>query len=99
MQKATAAEAAGLKPGDKITSINGAPVTTWNQFRRTIQEGHEVTLTVQRGEETLTIKGSPQKQGEDYVLGFKPRVRDEIVEDGFDCGGVTLRVGLQHSRP
>lgn len=68
----TPAEAAGLQTGDKITAINGTPVTGWYQFRRTIQESHggEVQLTVQRGQETLSIKSAPQKQGEDYVFGF-----------------------------
>jgi regulator of sigma E protease len=66
----SAADAAGLQAGDKITTINGAPVKGWFQFRQTLQEGREVTLTVQRGQETLTLKGTPQKQGEEYVLGF-----------------------------
>ena len=70
VEKNTPADLAGLKVGDKITAINGAPVTGWHQFRRVIQEGHEVTLNVQRGQETLTIKGEPQKRGEQYVLGF-----------------------------
>jgi regulator of sigma E protease len=70
--KDTPAERAGLQNGDKITAINGAPVTGWLQFRRPIEEGHEVTLTVQRDKETLTIKGTPQKGGDGYVLGFRP---------------------------
>ena len=61
VQKGTPAESAGLQNGDKITAINDTPVTGWLQFRRPIEEGHEVTLTVQRGQETLTIKGTPQK--------------------------------------
>ncbi len=68
--KGSAAESAGLQSRDKITAVNGAPVSGWHQFRRVIQEGKEVALTVQRGQETLTLKGTPQKQGEDYMLGF-----------------------------
>jgi regulator of sigma E protease len=64
------AETAGLRAGDKITAINGASVTSWPQFRRTIQEGREVALTVQRGQETLTINSAPQKKGGEYFLGF-----------------------------
>ena len=80
VQKGSAAESAGLKPGDRITAINGAPVTGWHQFRRVIQEGHEVTLNVQRGQETLTIKGSPQKHGEDYLFGFTRRFETTMMK-------------------
>ena len=80
VQKNSAAERAGLQTGDKITVINGAPVTGWLEFRRTIQEGREVTLTVQRGQETLTIKGTPQKQGEDYLLGFTPMFETQLLK-------------------
>jgi len=80
VQKNSAAETAGLKPGDRITTINGAPVTGWHQFRRVIQEGREVTLSVQRGQETLTIKGAPQKHGEDYLFGFTRRFEKTLMK-------------------
>jgi len=70
IMKNSPAERAGLQVRDKITAINGAPVTGWHQFRRIIQEGNEVTLNVQRGQQTLTLHGEPEKQGEDYMLGF-----------------------------
>jgi regulator of sigma E protease len=91
----SAAEAAGLKAGDKITAINGAPVTSWNQFRRTIQEGREVTLAVQRGQETLTIKGSPQKQGDDYVLGFNRVLETKLLKT--DSLATALRYGWDYN--
>ena len=87
----SAADTAGLKPGDKITSINGAPVTGWYQFRRTIQEGREVTLTIQRGQESLTIKGTPQKQGDEYVLGFNRLPETKLLKT--DSLATALRYG------
>jgi regulator of sigma E protease len=89
------AEAAGLKTGDKITAINGAPVSSWNQFRRTIQEGHEVTLAVQREQETLTIKGTPQKQGEDYVLGFNRVFETQLLKT--DSLATAFRYGWDYN--
>ena len=80
VEKDSPAERAGLQSGDKITAINGAPVASWPQFKRTLQEGHEVTLTVQRGQETLTLKGSPQKKGEDYFLGFNPMFETKLLK-------------------
>jgi regulator of sigma E protease len=85
------AERAGLKSGDKITAINGDPVTGWHQFRRIIQEDREVTLTVQRGQETLTLKGTPEKVGDVYLLGFSRRF--ETTRLKADSLGAALRYG------
>ncbi|HEU0185290.1 MAG TPA: RIP metalloprotease RseP [Blastocatellia bacterium] len=91
----SAAEAAGLQVGDKITTINGAPVTGWYQFRRTVQEGREVTLTVQRGQENLTLKGTPQKQGEEYVLGFNRLPETAMLKTGSVA--TALRYGWDYN--
>jgi regulator of sigma E protease len=80
VQKGTPAERMGLQPGDKITAINETPVTGWIQFRRPLEEGREVTLTVQRGQETLTIKGTPQKANEGYLLGFNPFFETKLLK-------------------
>ncbi|HEV2666283.1 MAG TPA: RIP metalloprotease RseP, partial [Blastocatellia bacterium] len=91
VEKNSPADLAGLKVGDKISAINGAPVTGWHQFRRVIQEGHEVTLNVQRGQETLTIKGEPQKRGEQYVLGFDRVFETKLMKT--DSFASALRYG------
>ncbi len=91
VQKNSAAEHAGLKTGDKITSIDGAPVTGWHQFRRTIQEGRPVTLAVQRGQETLTINATPEKQDDVYLLGFTRRFETRLLKT--DSLATALRYG------
>ncbi len=51
VQPGSAAERAGLRKGDVITSFNGVQVTDSNTFRNAVagtQPGTEVTLTVQR---------------------------------------------------
>ena len=51
VQPGSAAERAGLRRGDVITTLNGQPVTDSNSFRNRIagtQPGGEVTLTVTR---------------------------------------------------
>jgi putative serine protease PepD len=53
------AAAAGLKPGDVITAINGTTVASTNGFINAIDgysPGQTITLTVQRGGHTLHIK-------------------------------------------
>ena len=49
---------AGLKVGDKVTALNGAPVSNWTQLTNGIlkvKSGAPVTLTVQRDGKTLTL--------------------------------------------
>src|SRR5262249_20693035 len=65
------------------------------QFRRTIQEGREVTLAVQRGQETLTIKGAPQKQGDDYVLGFNRVLETKLLKT--DSLAAAFRYGWDYN--
>ncbi len=80
VNKNSPAERAGLQVGDKIAAINGTPVTGWHQFRRVIQEGGEVTLTVERGEERLALTATPEKQKEVYMLGFGRRFESKLIK-------------------
>jgi membrane-associated protease RseP (regulator of RpoE activity) len=52
------AAAAGIKVGDKITSFNGAKVTSWNQLANEIKDvkpGSTVTVTVIRDGKAVTL--------------------------------------------
>jgi regulator of sigma E protease len=95
VQKNSVAERAGLQNGDKITAINDTPITGWLQFKRTIQEGGEVTLTVRRGQETVTIKGAPQKDGDEYRLGFTPMFETQLLKTSSI--GAALRYGWDYN--
>src|SRR5690606_9194521 len=54
--QASAAVAAGLRPGDTITSINGEPVTQWQELTALIRAagGETVALTFERDGRELT---------------------------------------------
>lgn len=52
------AAAAGVKSGDQITAVDGAPVTGLETLTEAVaarQPGEALPLTLQRGEETLTV--------------------------------------------
>jgi membrane-associated protease RseP (regulator of RpoE activity) len=54
---ASPAEAAGLKPGDKIVAFNGRPVDTWSSLERNIRGTvGSATVTVERNGATKTLK-------------------------------------------
>lgn len=59
----SAAEAAGLRPGDRILRVDGEPVSTWSDFDFIVSTSPEKTLQldVERGEGELTLPMTPTK--------------------------------------
>ncbi len=95
VQKGTPAESAGLQDRDRITAVNGEPITGWHQFRRVIQAGQEVSLNVLRGQENMTLKATPQKVGDDYVLGFQRIFETKLLKT--DSLAAALRYGWDYN--
>lgn len=58
------AQMAGLLPGDRITSIDGTGVTTWEQMADIIHNapGQIVTLSVLRGDSAFTLQIQPEAE-------------------------------------
>jgi len=54
------AEKAGIRPGDRIVSFNGTPVSTWAQLRRVIaaNDAGAAAIVVERGGHRLTLHTS-----------------------------------------
>lgn len=59
------AAAAGIKVGDKITSVNGTPITYWHEFKPAIKKNSdkENVIEIMRDGEALTIKVTPDEDG------------------------------------
>lgn len=75
------AERAGLRTGDKVISINGTNVTGWHQFRRVVQEGKEVVLNVQRNNQPMELKATPEKSPDGaFLLGFTRRFETRLMK-------------------
>jgi membrane-associated protease RseP (regulator of RpoE activity) len=72
----SAAESAGIQPGDEVISINGAKVTNWYKDVETIRtsQGKELTLGLLRDGQEFTITAVPRLTEVDgtkrYVLGI-----------------------------
>lgn len=67
------AEKAGLQKGDRIVAIDDRTVDSWNTMKEIISrsKGEPLTLTIQRAEETLTVKITPVLYSGENLLGEK----------------------------
>jgi regulator of sigma E protease len=61
----SAAERAGLAPGDRITHADGRPLATWDDLVQVIRERPErlLQLTVERGASVLSVPVTPDAVG------------------------------------
>jgi regulator of sigma E protease len=85
----SAAEQAGIKPGDRVLAINGQQTSSWRDISEAIKNsgGKPVTVLLERQGRQLTIKATPtmekvknifgEEVGERYLLGI---TRDDKVE-------------------
>jgi regulator of sigma E protease len=81
---------AGLKPGDTIRAVNGAPVRHREAFVARVQAagGEPLELTVARGDETLTLDIKPYRAdpgdggGERWLMGFRFGQRTAVQSFG-----------------
>ncbi|UCF30083.1 MAG: RIP metalloprotease RseP [bacterium] len=73
------AQAAGLKPGDRILSVGGLPVNHWNEMARIIHgsPGKSITIGLERDGQTMRLDVTPQtdeKTGHG-LIGISPESR------------------------
>lgn len=91
--KESAAEAAGLKAGDRILTLNGADIPTFEVLAEQIQLNMDVpmVLTVDRGGQVLTMNATPRfetgtdflgKEAKRALLGVVSHSRGPIVTLG-----------------
>ncbi|WP_129126369.1 RIP metalloprotease RseP [Geomonas oryzae] len=103
MQDKPAARA-GIKTGDAIRSVNGKPVTRWDEFAKVIAEGKgvPVQVEVERGKERFSFNMVPEKRVTKNVLGetiTQPIIgvvaAGEIVIDHFPPGEAIAKGSAQ----
>ncbi len=77
------AEQAGLKASDRVTGINGAAVSSWEDMAKRIHsmEGRAVTLDIVRGGENMKVTVHPRRDpaSGNGVIGIAPGVITEEV--------------------
>lgn len=70
------AQAAGIRPGDRILSVDGTLARDWNQLHELIssQSGRPVTIVLDRGGRDLTLRMTPVPgpDGSGGLIGVEP---------------------------
>jgi regulator of sigma E protease len=72
------AQAAGLRPGDVIVSVNGQRAQDFDELSRLIRgsEGEPIRVAVRRGNKVVVLQPKPTRLSSDgrWVFGFRPDV-------------------------
>jgi regulator of sigma E protease len=78
--KGSAAAAAGIRPGDRVVSFGGAPISSWAQLKSVLaaaKPGRAVAIQVRRGGSTLTLTVAPTaRPGGGELLGVTAATRN-----------------------
>jgi regulator of sigma E protease len=84
---------AGLREGDRVKSINGKPVSRWNDFAQLITEsgGKPLALTVEREGKTFVVQVTPEMRTAKNLLG--DMVTSPVIGVMVSKEVVTERVG------
>jgi regulator of sigma E protease len=93
----SAGKAAGIQPGDRIVSVDGKPVETWEQFYMEVmpKAKRQISVEVERGGKTLVLKAEPAAVGRYSLgdLGLLPMMHPQITS--LQPGSPGLEAGLR----
>ena len=83
---------AGLQVGDVVTAVDRLPIASWEELSTAIRnsDGRSVDLTVQRGDQVVTVTVSPESQPEKNLFG---EVVGQAYVIGIERGSSQVRVG------
>ena len=88
----------GFRSGDKILSVNGRAVTTWEDFESKLADIHDTQamVDIQRGSETSSLKVDITSKPNPNVLSTDPTVGDI---EGLSPMSKAALIGVQKDSP
>jgi len=93
-----AAEAAGLRYGDRVAAVDGKPVSTWQELVAEVvrRPGQAMELQVERDGARLTLSATPRDDGGVGRLGVGQAA--QLVKAGGPLEAFTLSVAATNER-
>lgn len=92
VQPGSAAERAGILPGDKIVGLGGSPISSFDELQRVVMlnAGAPLKLTVERGNQLLELTATPELTEKECIgrLGISRSTRrEDVTIRKFGVGG------------
>jgi regulator of sigma E protease len=92
--KGSPAEAAGIKPGDRVTSIDGTKITDFQQLPQiiSVSGGSTLAVGIRRGSQDLTIQVAPRlmktrdmlgNETSQIVIGVRPDPKAPVTREKY----------------
>lgn len=74
----------GLKPGDRVLSINNIKIETWKDIQNTISKSSSdsINVTIEREGKILSYKVKPLEVGNRRIIGIMPLTEKSVIH-GF----------------
>lgn len=84
---------AGIKPGDKIISINNVEIKTWEDIVENVGESKEeiFNIEIERNKKVSTFKLSYLKDGDRKIIGIIPK-RESSLRSSIKSGVLTTKL-------
>jgi regulator of sigma E protease len=92
------AKKAGFENGDKVIFANGVPIIYWDEFTEIVKsnKSKEISITVLRGADTLTLNVKPDEKG---TIGVQNEIKPEdlAIVSHKDYGfGESIALGFSY---
>lgn len=71
---------AGLQEGDKIVAVEGRELDRWSDLATYIAaaDGKEISITIIRDKQEMTIETTPAKEEDRYIIGVTPKASHNV---------------------
>ncbi|HKM28837.1 MAG TPA: RIP metalloprotease RseP [Anaerovoracaceae bacterium] len=71
---------AGLQTGDKLLTVDGKELESWNDLSAYIAaaDGKEISITILRDKQEMTIETTPAKEEDRYIIGVTPKASHNV---------------------